>query len=202
MTHHLLWFNTMLGQLWWPTIHYDSIQCQDSCDDPPFTVIKSNVRTVVMTHHLLGFNTMLGQLWWPTTYYDSIQCQDSCDDPPFIMIQYNVRTVVMTHHLLWFNTMSGRLWWPTIYYDSKKCQDSCDDPPFTLIQRNVRTVAMTHQHRSASWPGRESHQPIRLWTGQTLRTALPVTQLWGSAGSPEQWKMRKASTQSTKKGGN
>ena len=74
MTHHSLWFNTMLGQFWWPTIHYDSIQCQDSYDDPPFTVIKSNVRTVLMTHHSLWFNTMSGQFWWPTIHYDSIQC--------------------------------------------------------------------------------------------------------------------------------
>ena len=52
MTHHSLWFNTMLGQFWWPTIYYDSKQCQDSCDDPPFTMIQSNVRW---------------QLQWPTS---------------------------------------------------------------------------------------------------------------------------------------
>ena len=138
MTHHLLWLKAMLGQFWWPTIHCDSIQCQDSSDDPPFTMIQYNVRTVLTTHHLLWLKAMLGQFWWPTFHYDSIQCQGSSDDPPFTMIQYNVRTVLMTHHSLWFNTMLGQFWWPTIYYDSKQCQDSCDDPPFTMIQSNVR----------------------------------------------------------------
>ena len=88
-----------------------------SSDDPPFTVIQYNVRTVLMTHHSLWFNTTSGQFWWPTIHCDSIQCQDSSDDPPFTMIQYNVRTVLMTHLSLWFNTMLGQFWWPTIYYD-------------------------------------------------------------------------------------